>query len=700
MAFTPETISVIVQPVGGEGMRFINYRTDDAQADVLVTDYFANVGRRGVRVNDLIFVSPVTADYDAYILVVIAVDADGNATAGLSEQGPIASVASMVANPALRVGDIVDTVSYHDGTYKGGNRYVIVAAATGTADGGSYIDLDNGLQAQGVFPNDIINATQFGAVGDGSTDNLTELGLALAVGENVYLPPNRFVSSGDITIDANGQRLFGANAAEVFNNSEIYFSDASGDAGTTGINVTGSGIVLERISVQGVSRTSGVKKLINAEYPTDTQPDIDLFLRECLIGGAPTLVYINGRGLFMQGCSITGADVCVDIDFPTDFGTATNYGNTLRGGARKYLISGNYVHQASGAFVRNTGTNAQYVHDLQITNNKFDNGTSGLWVFEGHLNNGLISGNTTVRQGNSLTVVTGSKGVSRVHNNLMSGAVDDISEGGFDPVFCRSLGRITGACETLEYTDNTVVMSNRPVFDIDADVDVLVIDGLTCRDILMGNGDGRTDSVIEIASGVTVGRLVVKNVHLNIPAMAGNASAYILKNSGTIGELIWEDVTVNSDAGLAAEMFGCAGRGQAVTLAKTANQTLTTATNTALTWATLVRDESPMVNLGTSNTNVVAPHGTKRVLVSGSVEFAANSTGDRRVRVTKDSLTYPGMATQWVATSATSSTIVTIPPTIVDWDEGDVLKLDARQTSGGNLDVVASDYTWFSVVPL
>jgi len=77
------------------------------------------------------------------------------------------SVASMVADTGLVLNQIVATTDYFtDYTTselpaRGGNYYQIVAAATGTHDGGSFIDLDNGLQAKGLFPNGV-NVMQFG----------------------------------------------------------------------------------------------------------------------------------------------------------------------------------------------------------------------------------------------------------------------------------------------------------------------------------------------------------------------------------------------------------------------------------------------------------------------------------------------------------------------------------------------------------
>ena len=75
------------------------------------------------------------------------------------------TVADMVADTNLTVGEKVQTLGYLSVGDGGGNDYHIVAAATGTADGGAYIDLAGAsLQAEGIFDNHIIHAEKFGAV--------------------------------------------------------------------------------------------------------------------------------------------------------------------------------------------------------------------------------------------------------------------------------------------------------------------------------------------------------------------------------------------------------------------------------------------------------------------------------------------------------------------------------------------------------
>ena len=91
----------------------------------------------------------------------------------------LSSVSAMKADSTLKVGQVVETISYLDGWAAlsldplGGNRYVIVPAGTGVDDGGSFINLPgSGLQAKALFhKNSKVTYYHFGAHGDGIADD-------------------------------------------------------------------------------------------------------------------------------------------------------------------------------------------------------------------------------------------------------------------------------------------------------------------------------------------------------------------------------------------------------------------------------------------------------------------------------------------------------------------------------------------------
>lgn len=108
------------------------------------------------------------------------------------------TVTSMIADAALSLGDFVSTVGYFAVDAAGGNTYEIVAGGTGTDDGGTFIDLDNGLQAEGLFPLGVLSVKQWGATGDGSTDDTAAIHAALIeaklrIRAKLYFPAGVYV---------------------------------------------------------------------------------------------------------------------------------------------------------------------------------------------------------------------------------------------------------------------------------------------------------------------------------------------------------------------------------------------------------------------------------------------------------------------------------------------------------------------------
>lgn len=90
----------------------------------------------------------------------------------------------------LRAGMYIYCVEHTTGYgHDGGNLYQIVPAGTGVHDNGSFIDLNNGLQAMGVFPNGV-GVKQFGAgAGDMAIDQ-PAFEAALAFSKNVKINAN------------------------------------------------------------------------------------------------------------------------------------------------------------------------------------------------------------------------------------------------------------------------------------------------------------------------------------------------------------------------------------------------------------------------------------------------------------------------------------------------------------------------------
>ena len=183
------------------------------------------------------------------------------------------SVADMVAATGLSIGDKVQTLGYYSAGDGGGNIYEIVAAGTGTADGGSFIDL-TGIsgQAKGLFVEGIISAKQFGAVLDGATDDSAAIAAAKAFSltfstyrrGTIFYPrrvpvdnPNVDLVDGRVEIIAH--RGF---AYQNMENTLLAFSsalDAGADALETDVQVSSDGVLycFHDDTVDGLTDGSG-----------------------------------------------------------------------------------------------------------------------------------------------------------------------------------------------------------------------------------------------------------------------------------------------------------------------------------------------------------------------------------------------------------------------------------------------------------
>jgi hypothetical protein len=114
-----------------------------------------------------------------------------------------ASVAAMVADTTLEVGDVAETQSYNASQGEGGARYLIVGAATGTDDGYTFHDLDNSLQAQLLDLEKNNNFYVAGAIGNGTTDDSLPLQAVFDIGGDIRCENGVFkAESLTLTTDA------------------------------------------------------------------------------------------------------------------------------------------------------------------------------------------------------------------------------------------------------------------------------------------------------------------------------------------------------------------------------------------------------------------------------------------------------------------------------------------------------------------
>lgn len=138
---------------------------------------------------------------------------------------------------------------------------------------------------------------------------------------------------------------------------------------------------------------------------------------------------------------------------------------------------------------------------------------------------------------------------------------------------------------------------------------------------------------------------------------------------------------------LAIGMTAAAGRSITPRAFRTTAQTLTTATETTITWES---DESDAYGFWSSGAaTVMTCQVPGRYLAVADVRFAANATGIRTAYIERNATSTIGRVR--VSAAATGATQLTVTSQATTLAIGDTIRVRAEQTSGGNLDVVATD---------
>jgi hypothetical protein len=154
------------------------------------------------------------------------------------------TVADMIADGNLVIGQKVEWSGYYSTHDGGGNTGIVVAGGTGLEDGGSFFDITGGLQVQALFNTKTIDIIKFGAIADGVADDTGFLVNTLAFAENgstVQLADNHLFSSiidvtkeikisGRSNITARGFRVKSSNVifSEIKMTATGYASDIRG----------------------------------------------------------------------------------------------------------------------------------------------------------------------------------------------------------------------------------------------------------------------------------------------------------------------------------------------------------------------------------------------------------------------------------------------------------------------------------------
>lgn len=234
MAFNPERLSLLVQPIGDAGMRWFNYQTDESQATLTGAGFIPNASAYGIRVSDLIFVSYLTIAADPYILVVDDIDADDNATMifGDSLREDISGIrtyadrATVEASTVPITTDNILVQAYSSASPSAGRANYRAASDADYAATPARLRLTDVTGRKFVINEPVINVTMAGALGDAVTDDVTVFQAAATAGGVYAVPSGDYLVGSGVTAGAN--RVF-------WQGGEVRNSDGSAPLSLPGV---------------------------------------------------------------------------------------------------------------------------------------------------------------------------------------------------------------------------------------------------------------------------------------------------------------------------------------------------------------------------------------------------------------------------------------------------------------------------------
>lgn len=131
---------------------------------------------------------------------------------------------------------------------------------------------------------------------------------------------------------------------------------------------------------------------------------------------------------------------------------------------------------------------------------------------------------------------------------------------------------------------------------------------------------------------------------------------------------------------------------------KSGPQTIPSATHTALSFETEISDTGEFHSTVSNTSRLTVPPGVSRVKVRANAVFAASGVGARSLRILKNGASMEGVPfIRMVNTGASLAAVINVASGVLNVTPGDYFEASVYQDSGGNLNVLADEATWFEI---
>ena len=328
----------------------------------------------------------------------------------LKTSGSVINAALLADISAARIvaGDFIQTAVYWQGSAWGGTTYLVVAAATGTDDGGTYINAGT-LQLKAVFDSDPY-VTQYGArpISEGSPSVATHTAMANAIAarSGVVIDAATFSITGAVAMPSNSRLHADLGGTLSFNANTL-----------TPITLTGtSSVFITNVTIDGVTflnttPTPSGAMLTGFAIKALTVKDLTVSNCQCTDTSLVTVDWWNSAAINYVGSSTPVAVAGLTAESQLSSGVHID-NNRCTSNATEFVTLADMRFIRDSFVTNNVGQNAnilywggdsfparggdwavpRWARRLTITGNAITGGNGGIWGSMGQQI--TISGNT------------------------------------------------------------------------------------------------------------------------------------------------------------------------------------------------------------------------------------------------------------------------------------------------------------------
>lgn len=328
-----------------------------------------------------------------------------------------------------------------------------------------------------------VSVKDFGAVGDGVTDDTAAIQAAVNTGKAILVPEGVYVVTDSIIMNVAGTGFYGQATPYFGAVSEIKLVSVTPKPV---IITDGEGYTFRNLKITGPSTAAGN---IGIQIgPTSGAADRDVYITNCFISNVQDCVYSYGRGVYIEDSRLVATGNCLNVDWPNPFTQTGGSDDTAETGFRAIYFRNSRLQAIAGKIVRNVGANASNLTGLTLTGNYVD-GRNG--VIYGSLRNATVSANTFIGSNSQMFLLDDVDGLT-ITGNTFAGQYD--STGNTTTPHDADIQNIiylnSGFTAVgITFTGNTVANLYKDGFFLNGTWSNVTISGNVFNDALRGNNN-------------------------------------------------------------------------------------------------------------------------------------------------------------------------------------------------------------------